>query len=627
MSEFGNETATATLKLGEKSIDALMKLLKFIMERNDRKLNREMKAEQVRQLKANKNKEGAKEYLNKKRGYVKAKNLFNSGEKLIPIATAMSPEELSQFNNLAKISGVSFTAIADQRVIEELKTVKKELKEIEKIAKTEGLTDEHIAKRNDLQKRYEQLNNKRQDRIIIVRAKDLELVKEITDRMNMEIKFNDIDKELSDLTNKGIENLSKEEKARFDELTKEKENILKKEFDDFNDKNNDVIYQNSVNDTAWEEMSFEKAINRVTDRKYAQAPCYICERTNPNNYMEVTSMTQEHNGREFTNTEFKVFNNGVEQQCEEFSHGKFSHYSRKDGENTSSYGDGHWQNMKIEMKEKGGFSDDTLIFSSKEDYLKYKEEFEKTQENITIPKENTTSKENTMSYEADTESYKDYMGIINNLKGQLSDRNLELNEQGEICKSDTKEVVHLDKNMTNDEKMSYAEAVNIGKQIDTYKKLNDCQTQIAFIRQQQEMNEDSFKNNGQQDGIKEMYEKMRENLHKQIYDANMTFASLESKANNLEFERKQLTSIKIVDMVQEAHNEDELLSIQDRQHDSNDKGFQNEMETEKNEISSHREDHTQSKEQWNNDIQKQNNINPIANTEKVNVNVVEMEKE
>ena len=223
MSEFGNETATATMRFGEKTIEALLKLLKFIMERNDRKLNREIKAEQIRQMKANKNKESATEYLNRKRGYVRAKNLFKSGEKLLPIATAMSPEELSRFNRLAKIEGVSFTAIADQRVIEELKAVKKELKALKKTEENEGLSDEQIARQGELQRKLEILNKKRQDRIIIIRTKDLELVKEITDRMNMEIQFDDIDKELSDLMSKGEENLTQEQKARVEELLKEKE--------------------------------------------------------------------------------------------------------------------------------------------------------------------------------------------------------------------------------------------------------------------------------------------------------------------------------------------------------------------------------------------------------------------
>ena len=631
MSEFGNETATATMRFGEKTIEALLKLLKFIMERNDRKLNREMKAEQIRQMKAN-NKESATEYLNRKRGYVRAKKLFKSGEKLIPIATKMSPTEVSRFNSLAKMSGVAFTAISDQRIMNEIKAVKKELKALNRIEQgwyshdIEGnlhhvqgkpLTEEQLKRREELSNKLEILNKKRQDKIIIIRAKDLELVKEITDRMNTEIQFDDIDKELSDLMSKGEENLTQEEKARVEELLKEKESMLKNEFNNFNEKNDDIVYQSAVDKPLWEEMSFEKAVNRVTDRKYANEPCYICERTNPDNYMEVTSMQQEHDGRMFTNTEFKVFNNGIEQRCDEFSHGKFTRYSRKDGENSTSYGDEHWQNMKNEIKEKGGFSDDLLIFSSKKDYIKFKEEFKKTQEKV-------TPREDTVSYEADANSYKDYMGVINQLKGQLAEHNLAVNEQREVYKADTKEVVHLDKNMSDDEKISYAEAINISKQIDTYRQLNECQTQLAFIRQQQEVNEESFEKQGKPESLKEMHDKMRENLHKQAYDTNMTLASLEVKANKLQMEREQLLSIKIVDMVQEQHNEEELLNNANRQHDSNDMDFQNEMNNEK---STHREEmHTQSKERWSKEVQKQGNTRTIANTEKVSVKTAEAER-
>lgn len=77
-------------------------------------------------------------------------------------------------------------------------------------------------------------------------------------------------------------------------------------------------------------------------------------------------------------------------------------------------------------------------------------------------------------------------------------------------------------------------------------------------------------------------------------------------------------------MVQESHNEEELLSNQNRQHDSNDIEFQSEME----ENNSHREEmHTQSKEQWSKDVQQNNNVQSPINKENINVKTVEMEKE
>lgn len=638
MSEFGNDTANATLRLTTKTIEELFKLLKFLMDRNDKKVDKKLKKEQLKQIKNGKDKDLAKEYLNNKRGYVRLKKLLNAGEKLIPIATPMTREQLERFNKFAKISGVPFASISNQRINEEIKEIEKELIKLVQESRTSGLTKEQIKQRDELQRKMKELNEKQQERIVIIRQKDLELVKEITDRMNAEIQLNDINKEIQSIESKGMKNLSEEEKERLSQLYKERDNMINGEFDAFNDKNNEIVMDNIINEESKVSLDFEKAVARVTDRKYAEKPCYICERTNPENYMEVISSKEinPETKKEFTNTEFIVFNDGVKQSCKEFAHGRFTHYSKKDGSNSTSYGDKHWDNMKKEMREKGGFTNDVLLFSSKESYLKYKEEFKKTQEKITpteehkkknkLQEEKTTQREDTISYEADSSSFKDYMGIINRLKGQLSEHNLALNEQREVCKADTKEVIHLDKNMVDDEKMTYAEAINIGKQIDTYQKLNDCQNQIAFIRQQQELNEENFKNQGEPSNLKEMYEQMRESLHKQVYKLNMTQASLRGKINKLQNEREQLSSIKIVDMVQSRRNEDELISVQNRQHESSDKDFQNEMENVKSTL---REDkHTQGKEQWSRDIQSNNNVKTdnIAEKSNTRTNEIDVEK-
>lgn len=74
MSEFGNETTTAVLKLSTKSMEELFKLLKFIFERDERKLNREIKKAQLEeskhkqaQLQREEKLAKRKEWLSKKR--------------------------------------------------------------------------------------------------------------------------------------------------------------------------------------------------------------------------------------------------------------------------------------------------------------------------------------------------------------------------------------------------------------------------------------------------------------------------------------------------------------------------------------------------------------------------------
>lgn len=158
-------------------------------------------------------------------------------------------------------------------------------------------------------------------------------------------------------------------------------------------KDNKVIaYQYTVFETdkpLLNEMDFEMAVDNAINRNDDGEPYYMCSKNNPENYMEVNSMEEVYEDREFINTEFKVYNNGIEQKCDEFSHGKFTHYSRKDGENSSIAGEEHWQNIKSEMKEKGGFDNEIVIFKDKDSYQSYKKQYEA--ENGEIAKGNKIS--------------------------------------------------------------------------------------------------------------------------------------------------------------------------------------------------------------------------------------------
>lgn len=133
------------------------------------------------------------------------------------------------------------------------------------------------------------------------------------------------------------------------------------------------VESQSHNRQTGREISFEEAVTDVTARKEIKEPVIVCDRNHPENYMEVTAHQEKMEDRSYINTEFKVFRNGEEQRCEEFSHGKFTHYSDRNAKNSSPAGDEHWENMQKEMKEKGGFGAQLLLFESKEEYNKFLE--------------------------------------------------------------------------------------------------------------------------------------------------------------------------------------------------------------------------------------------------------------
>ena len=135
-------------------------------------------------------------------------------------------------------------------------------------------------------------------------------------------------------------------------------------------------------------MTFEEILGKLNDLDFSGGQTYfICNRNNPQNYMEVSAGLEMLEDRQFVNTEFKVFNEGIQQKCDVFPHGKFTHYTKADGTNSTEYGAEYWEKMKQQIKEKGGFSDDLLIFSDLQNYQFFAETGQIEQQNIEITKE------------------------------------------------------------------------------------------------------------------------------------------------------------------------------------------------------------------------------------------------
>lgn len=120
--------------------------------------------------------------------------------------------------------------------------------------------------------------------------------------------------------------------------------------------------------------SFDKALSDVTERKdirNTDKKVIICDSTNLENYIEAFTYTKEQDGKTFICSQYDLYVDGEKQRCDEFSHGEFTHYSDAKANNSSEVGDEHWNNMKLELKDKGHFNDNVLTFESEEDYKKY----------------------------------------------------------------------------------------------------------------------------------------------------------------------------------------------------------------------------------------------------------------
>lgn len=73
-----------------------------------------------------------------------------------------------------------------------------------------------------MQKELKELENRREEATVMVRGSDLERFKNLTDRLNQEIRLTDIDEKIKEYEEKGEANLSEEELENYTEI-KQKE--------------------------------------------------------------------------------------------------------------------------------------------------------------------------------------------------------------------------------------------------------------------------------------------------------------------------------------------------------------------------------------------------------------------
>ena len=108
-------------------------------------------------------------------------------------------------------------------------------------------------------------------------------------------------------------------------------------------------------------VSFSRALNRITEKDYSKdTPRFICERTNPDRYIELYSSREAYRGEEYTKTRYIVYKDG--EKLGEYHDGRF------DGRD-----DNYWIRQRAAMKDAGGFSDDIVFFDEAVEFEHYRD--------------------------------------------------------------------------------------------------------------------------------------------------------------------------------------------------------------------------------------------------------------
>jgi len=353
MSVIGDESANASLGLITKGADISADLLKaflgWLINLRSRHLENELKRETINATKTDKGLKNeqikmmksftetakAKKAIQEGRGIVQAQELYKSDLPLSAGATALNPQQQRDFARYAKSFGMTYSLIENGA---------------------------------------ETGNNK----LILFPEKDLQKVKDITDRMTQDAQIKEINRRIGQLKAKGVENFTKQDYADLTALEALRDNKITDPIEALNKAGSEKTFEEISGEyleqrkLGTQPMDFDRAMNHITERDWyvSNEPYYVAERSNPTNYIEINSRREtDHRGQEYTKSYYSVYADG--EKTADLDDGRFE--GRKPG---------YWQSVKDEMREKGSFTDDVIIFKTKGEFDQYVETYNRSVERL-----------------------------------------------------------------------------------------------------------------------------------------------------------------------------------------------------------------------------------------------------
>ena len=415
MSDFGTENSNATLTLTTKMIEMLGKLVKYIHESYRDRAKEELTKEQLSELVEARTQREALNKLNGVYGMVKFDEMQKTGKEMDMLGVSLSFNEINKFAEYSKREGVVFSAMEDSRKGDE-----------------------------------------KQEYLVHIYKNDFDRAKGIFGKIALENKIIAIDKQINALKDKG-DNLSEQDKVDLDFLVKSREDMRRGVTYEHNNIKNMSAFEDAVlgAESLGRKSNFDHSFDRYTGGVLNEnTEKYVCERTNPNNYIHCESYRDTYKNEEYIRTNYEVFKNGESAfSCDD---GRF------DGRSSS-----HWYYMKQEMKDIGGFSDDLLIFDSKTDMERYQRLFIEQQKELRGMFD---------------DGNKDFGNIQAQLLSQLDINNAKINNAGEVVDKDTGILLSLDDDLSLAQLAVTAESITIVKQLANYDVMASLEMDIALTR-------------------------------------------------------------------------------------------------------------------------------------------------
>ncbi len=253
MADLGTDAGQASLNLSVKAMELIQELLKSIFGAEARRNRAEMRLakKQYKMMKDQDRQAKAIEKIRSKAGLISYKNMKKSGLPFTNTGAQMTANDVKKFAELAKRYNLAFSGLE---------------------LPGEGQT-----------KLYE----------LIVYDKDIERVNELIKRLNLEKRLDDIEAKINFYEEKGMENLTDEEKEILEGLKAERAYYKDGVAKEFNENMTDTILKEGAvigEDGKLKGMSLEEALNRLTGYNLSKDNdgfSVIADAKNPGNYIKV----------------------------------------------------------------------------------------------------------------------------------------------------------------------------------------------------------------------------------------------------------------------------------------------------------------------------------------------------
>lgn len=282
---------------------------------------------------------------------------------------------------------------------------------------------------------------------IVCKQSELPKLANLVDLINAEKKIEKINGEIQ--KNAGNQPV-------IDELNRQIEVIRRGHSQALNHEQTQGIVEQAVNGQRSRGVDFDEAMNRWTGGKMDRdTVVYMVDAKDPNRHIVCMSRQDRFKMQEYIRTNYEVYNGDKPVYA--------TSDKRFDGRPKA-----YWLNEKAAMKSAGGFGDQILKFSSKNEWEAYRGNYQarnrKGLDDLAVGNEG-----------------RNYGAIINHLETKISEYGAEY-QDGQTRSSESGKVIALTENMNDAEKINAAEAAVIGKQIANYKEIKELESEVAIAR-------------------------------------------------------------------------------------------------------------------------------------------------